>query len=218
MERGWVGRIEADHVVHLAAQTLQAFFTGGGSSREHAVYPLAGVQLLAPVLHPPSIRVFANELSFEFRNPAAVVGPDAEIERQSDLLVDLRVAAVVGAEQEIGGFTIAADWLTEGMPPPKDRDFAFGLGPVLVTPDELDLGYRETVARLDGGERHALLPSFDWDAARDFAAAGTRLYPGDVLAGPPARYAVGNGGTSDVELEATGFDALSQRVVARGRE
>ena len=41
LERGWPGRIEGDRVIQLAAQTLQAFFAGGGSAREHAEYPLA---------------------------------------------------------------------------------------------------------------------------------------------------------------------------------
>ena len=52
LERGWPGRIEGDRVIQLAAQTLQAFFTGGGSAREHAEFPLADVMLRAPVLHP----------------------------------------------------------------------------------------------------------------------------------------------------------------------
>ncbi len=67
LKRGWVGTIDGEHVIQLAAQTLQAFFTGGGSAREHAVYPLAGVQLLAPVLHPPSIRVFDDQRYFASR-------------------------------------------------------------------------------------------------------------------------------------------------------
>src|ERR687884_320009 len=58
LERGWPGRIEGDRVVQLAAQTLQSFFSGGGSAREHAEYPLAEVDLRAPVLHPPSVRDF----------------------------------------------------------------------------------------------------------------------------------------------------------------
>ena len=41
LERGWPGRIDGDRVIQLAAQTLQSFFTGGGSAREHAEYPLA---------------------------------------------------------------------------------------------------------------------------------------------------------------------------------
>ena len=59
LERGWPGRIDGDRIVQLAAQTLQAFFTGGGAAREHAVYELADCDLLAPVLYPPAVRVFA---------------------------------------------------------------------------------------------------------------------------------------------------------------
>ena len=47
LERGWPGRIEGDRVIQLAAQTLQSFFTGGGSAREHAEYPLADVAAAA---------------------------------------------------------------------------------------------------------------------------------------------------------------------------
>jgi len=45
LERGWPGIVEGDTVVQLAAQTLQAFFTGGGTARRHAEYPLAEVDL-----------------------------------------------------------------------------------------------------------------------------------------------------------------------------
>jgi len=84
LERGWPGRIDGDRVVQLAAQTLQAFFTGGGSAREHAEYPLADVVLRAPVLYPPSIRFFAPfearpEPFFFFGNTASISGPEAEI-------------------------------------------------------------------------------------------------------------------------------------------
>ena len=47
-----------------------------------------------------------------------------------------RLAAVIGAEGAIGGFTLLAEWRAPGVEPPKDRDFALGLGPVVVTPDE----------------------------------------------------------------------------------
>ena len=58
---GWVGRIDGDRVLHLAAQTLQSFFLGGGGAREHAEYPLADVTLLVPVQHPPTVRIFAGD-------------------------------------------------------------------------------------------------------------------------------------------------------------
>src|SRR5258708_31364101 len=79
LERGWPGRIEGDRVIQLAAQTLQSFFTGGGNAREHAEYALDDVRLRAPVLHPPSVRVFGDDGDFVFANPAVIYGPDDEI-------------------------------------------------------------------------------------------------------------------------------------------
>jgi hypothetical protein len=206
MERGWVGRVDGDRIVELAAQTLQAYFTGGGAAREHAVFPLADVRLLAPVLHPPSVRIFDDETTFSFANPAAIVGPGAEIEGASTLLP--RLAAVIGADGEIGGFTGFAEWRRSGPAPPKDRDFALGLGPVVVTPDELDSV--EVRVRVDGSERLRGDAGFDWDAARDLAARDTRLHPGDVLAAP-AHGEVAVGG-STVEVELTGIGVLPATV------
>ena len=198
LERGWVGRVDGDRVVQLAAQTLQSFFSGGGSAREHAEYPLGEVVLLAPVLHPPSVRLFDEEGSFAFANPAAIVGPGAEIpcdDQLQGLVVALRVAAVVGAGTEIGGFTLLAEWRDPARTPPKDRDFALGLGPVVVTPDEF----------VDGA-------GFDWSAATALAAAGTHLHPGDVLAGPVRDRREVTAGES-VPLDVEGIGALEQRVV-----
>jgi hypothetical protein len=212
MERGWVGRIEGDHVVHLAAQTLQAFFTGGGA-RDHAVYPLGAVRLLPPVLHPPSVRVFDTEAAFEFRNPAAVVGPDAEIHGSADLALLPRVGAVIAAGGEIGGLTLAADWRRAGAPGPKDRDFALGTGPVVATLDEPGIDSMPTLLRVDGKEQRLALPAFDWTEAAALAAEGTRLYPGDVLVGPSVEQAVGLNGSHVVEVETLAIGTLRQRVV-----
>ena len=79
MERGWVGRLEGDEVVHLASQMLQHLFTGGGTARDHARYPLADVELLSPLPSPPSIRVFEATIpadaehykAYRMRNVAA---------------------------------------------------------------------------------------------------------------------------------------------------
>jgi hypothetical protein len=197
MERGWVGRIDGDRVVHLAAQTLQSFFTGGGSAREHAEYPLAEVVLLAPVLHPPAIRVFDEVGSFWFTNPAAVTHPGAQVAAPAPRLSILsRIAAVIGAEGAIGGFTGLAEWRAPDLQSPKDRDFALGLGPVVVTPEAFDRGS----------------PSFDWAAAAALAAAGTVLYPGDILAGPALEERDGIEAGASVSLEIDGIGALEQRV------
>jgi len=196
LERGWVGRVEDDRVIHLAAQTLQSFFTGGGTAREHAEYPLGDVRLLAPVLHPPSIRLFEDHTTFAFANPAAVKGPGGVVHGPRKTLTVLpRVAAVIGAEGAIGGFTVLAEWRAEGVAPPKDRDFALGLGPVVVTPDTCSLP-------ADG---------FDWAAAVQLAALGTALFPGDILAGPPVERVVGEFGDV-VEVEIDGLGALEQRL------
>jgi len=164
LERGWPGRIDGDTVVQLAAQTLQAFFTSGSSAREHAEYSLEGVVLRAPVLEPPTVRLFDDPTSFSFANPAAIRSPGAFITRPEGRLdVATRLAAVVGLDGTIGGWTGLAEWRAPELEPPKDRDFALLLGPVVET--ELEDG-------------------FDWEAARALAELNTRLRPGDLLAGP----------------------------------
>jgi hypothetical protein len=186
LERGWVGRVDGDQVLHLAAQTLQSFFTGGASAREHAVYPLDEVVLLAPVQSPPTVRVFDGPHRFEFANPAAVRGPGALVRCPGKRLAVLpRLAAVVGADGAVGGLTVFADLRAADRPPPKDRDFASVLGPYVVTPDELprSLG---VVVRVGREERPRMRVAFDWETARGHAADGTVLRPGDLLASPAA--------------------------------
>ncbi|NUT56565.1 MAG: hypothetical protein HOQ03_11380 [Thermoleophilia bacterium] len=164
LERGWPGRIEGDHVTQLAAQTLQSFFASGSRAREHAVYELAQVRLRAPVLEPPAIRVFEDVSTFWFANPTAVSSPGAEIPRPGGRLdAAQRLAAVIGADGRIGGWTGLVEWRAPELSAPKDRDFALLLGPVVET------------GHADG---------FDWEAARALAAANTRLRPGDLLVGP----------------------------------
>jgi fumarylacetoacetate (FAA) hydrolase len=151
LERGWPGRIEGDRVIQLAAQSLQSFFTGGGSAREHAEFPLAEVDLLPPVLHPPAVRDFmafeqhvANARAqrgsevpkewyeipvFYFSNPAAIYGPDAEIAYPAEtreLDYELECAAMIGAEGKIAGFTVMNDWSARDV---QRAEMRVGLGP-----------------------------------------------------------------------------------------
>ena len=199
LERGWVGRVDGERVLQLAAQTLQSFFTGGGTAREHAEYPLDGVVLLAPVLHPPSVRLFDHARSFAFANPAAIVGPGATIAPPSDAVshgrldAHSRIAAVIGANGAIGGFTGLVEWRAPGIPPPKDRDFALGLGPVVVTTPPAS-------------------PGLDWAATVAFAAAGTVLHPGDLIAGPAFESIEEVDTGAVVSIEFDGIGALEQRV------
>lgn len=212
LERGWVGRVDGDRVLHLAAQTLQSFFVGGGGAREHAEYALGEVTFVAPVLHPPTVRLFDGQETFAFANATAVTGPGATVAgpaRALDLLP--RVAAVIGADEQIGGFAALAEWRAAGVPAPKDRDFALVLGPFVVTPDELPGADVELAVRTGGGERlRAVSAGFDWEAARVLARAGTALRPGDILAGPAAGRVEGLSGP--VELEAAGIGVLRQMV------
>lgn len=213
MERGWVGRVDGDRVIHLAAQTLQSFFTGGGTAREHSVYPRADVRFLAPVLHPPSVRVFEDEEAFAFANPAAMAGPGARVEpaslrsdnaRPDELCLLPRLCAVVGGDEQLAGFTILAEWRAPERPVPKDRDFALGLGPTVVTPDALDPTGAASVSA-DGRElSRGPIPRFDWSAAREVAAAGTVLRPGDLLAGPPLGVVRGPRGRVEIALDPIG--------------
>src|SRR5262245_25300043 len=164
LERGWPGRIDGDWVVQLAAQTLEAFFSGGGKAREHNVYPLDDIAFRAPVLRPPSVRVFDDEKTFAFRNTASVYGPEEEVPTPAAAVSRFCVAAVIGHDEEIAGYTLANDWHAPSLAPPKDADFGFSVGPWIATD---------------------YAPEFDFAAAREIAARNTRLRAGDLLVAPP---------------------------------
>jgi fumarylacetoacetate (FAA) hydrolase len=260
LERGWPGRIEGDRVIQLAAQTLQSYFTGGGLAREHAEYRLDAVELLPPVLHPPSVRDFyafeqhvkrARALRgldmpeewyripvFYFSNPAVIFGPETEIpfpRGTEELDYELEVAAVIGAEGQIGGFTIMNDWsardvqreeMKVGLGPSKGKDFATSLGPIVVTPDEFDGSSATMVARVNGEERsRGELGDMhhSWAAIVEHAARNTQLYPGDVLGsgtvGTGCILELGDGRWLQpgdiVELEVEGIGVLRNRIGPR---
>ena len=255
--RGWPGRIEGDRVIQLAAQTLQSFFTGGGNAREHAEYALADVDLRPPVLHPPAVRDFmafeehvANarrlrgqevppewyELPvFYFSNPAAIFGPEEDVpypDGTEELDYELECAAVIGAEGQIGGFTVLNDWsardvqrveMKVGLGPAKGKDFATSLGPVLVTVDEFDGSDGEMIARVNGEERsrgNLRDLHFSWDTLLAQAARNTSLLPGDVIGsgtvGTGCILEHGDGRWLQrgdlVELEIEGIGVLANRV------
>ena len=258
LERGWPGVIEGDVVYQLAAQTLQAFFSGGGEARRHAEYPLAEVELRPPVLEPPSVRDFYAfeqhvrtaratrgddvpsewyELPvFYFSNPAAIYGPEDEIPRPpetSELDYELEVAAIIGAEGRVGGFTVMNDWsardlqraeMRVGLGPAKGKDFATSLGPIVVTPDEFDGSSGTMLARVNGEERsrgELADMHHSWQAIVEHAARNTRLRPGDVLGsgtvGSGCIFEHGDGRWLQpgdvVELEVEGIGVLRNSVV-----
>jgi 2-keto-4-pentenoate hydratase/2-oxohepta-3-ene-1,7-dioic acid hydratase in catechol pathway len=156
--------------------------------------------------------VWFEQPVFYFTNPAALRGPDEEIPispGSTEFDYEVEVAAIVGreghdltpaeAEAHIAGYTIFCDWSardlqrresTVGLGPAKGKDGATSIGPVLVTPDELEpyrdgkgyrLGMRAAVNGRDlgGGTWADIHWSFGQMLA--YASRGTRLLPGDVI-------------------------------------
>jgi fumarylacetoacetate (FAA) hydrolase len=71
-----------------------------------------------------------------------------------------------------------------GLGPAKGKDFATSLGPIVVTPDELDGSGAEMVARVNGEERsrgNLRDLHFSWERIVEQAARNTKLLAGDVL-------------------------------------
>jgi fumarylacetoacetate (FAA) hydrolase len=258
LQRGWPGVIEGEVVYQLAAQTLESFFTGGGTARRHAAFPLADVDFRAPVLRPPSVRDFyAFEQHVEtarasrgldmpsewyeipvfyFSNPAAIYGPDEDVpypEGSEELDYELELAAIVGADERIAGFTVMNDWSARdlqraemhvGLGPAKGKDFATSLGPIVVTPDEFGGTSGTMVARVNGEERSRGKVAdmyHSWDAIVAHAARNTHLRAGDVLGsgtvGTGCILELGDGRWLQrgdvVELEIEGIGVLRNRIV-----
>jgi len=217
-----VGEVEGERVHLLAAGSMLALLREEGRERTGRTHPADAVTLLAPVPEPPSVRDFYafeghvaagwrrrdaeipeywyEAPAFYFSSPASIHGPGEAVRRPDSVSMldfELEIAAVVGAEAQIAGFTLMNDWsardvqareVTVGLGPHKAKDFATSLGPWLVTPDELPyrdgrlrLEARVTVngrelARCDASEQH-----FSWPRLLEHAASDTRLRPGDVL-------------------------------------
>ncbi len=217
-----VGRLDGERVRVLRAPTMLDWLRGEGRDESGAEHALAEVSLLAPVPDPPSVRDFfafeehvatgwrrrGGEIppawyaapTFYFSNPAAIHGPGEPVRRPeatSMLDFELEIAAVIGADAEIAGFTLFNDWsardvqreeITVGLGPAKGKDFANSLGPCLVTPDELPYEegrlHLEATAAVNGHEltrTDATEQHFSWPELVAHAARDTRLRPGDVL-------------------------------------
>ena len=217
-----IGELEQESVHVLAADSMIHWLSGGGRERTGMEHALSDVALLAPVPEPPSVRDFYaferhvaagwrrrgadipgywyEAPAFYFSNPASIRGPHEPVERPratEQLDFELEIAAVVGGNGEIAGFTLMNDWsardvqaheLTVGLGPHKAKDFATSLGPWLVTPDELpyvdgrlrliatvSVNGRE-LSRADASEQRFGWPDLLAQAARD-----TQLSAGDVL-------------------------------------
>jgi fumarylacetoacetate (FAA) hydrolase len=217
-----IGELDGESIHMVAAPSMLAWLSGVGRERTGEECAVADVRLLAPVPDPPSVRDFyaferhvaagwrrrGGEIpaywyeapAFYFSSPASIHGPGETVVRppQTQTLdFELEIAAIIGADGEIAGFTLMNDWsardvqaneVTVGLGPHKSKDFATGLGPWLATPAELP--YRDGRLQLeatvtvnerelsvcDAGEQH-----FPWPELVAHAERNTRLRPGDVL-------------------------------------
>ncbi|MBI2866848.1 MAG: fumarylacetoacetate hydrolase family protein, partial [Chloroflexi bacterium] len=142
-------------------------------------------------------------------NPATVISPDMEIPWPSytkKLDCELELGLYIGrrgknirkdqAASHIGGFTIFNDVSCRDVPggfpwmgPGKSKDACNIMGPVLVTPDEIDpTNLRMTVrvnkeAWFDGSTKPMY---WTWQELIEYASMEEELQPGDFLAaGPP---------------------------------
>lgn len=213
-----------DEVLELGARAM----AGAGT-------PLAEVRLLAPI-RPASIRDFVafeehvdgvrrsidgaggvpdawyDAPTFYFTNPHTVIGPDDDVAFPAACAArdfELEVAAVVGADGSVFGYTILNDWSARDLQgremqvrlgPAKGKDFATTLGPWIVTADELephrdadgflDLWCSASVNGVEVGRD--LLSNMGWthQTMLAYAARDSRVVPGDVLGSGT----VGNGG------------------------
>jgi fumarylacetoacetate (FAA) hydrolase len=216
------GRLDGDEVVELAAPDMLTWLRGEGRADARPRHPVGEVRLLAPVPEPPSVRDFfafeghvatgwrlrGGEIPpawyeapvFYFSNAASIHGPGEPVRKPAStqrLDFELEVAAVLGADGEIAGFTLLNDWsardvqrteMTVGLGPAKGKDFAISLGPWLVTPDELPwrdgrLDLQATVSvngeelsRSDASRMH-----WSWEELVAHAGRDTRRRAGDVL-------------------------------------
>jgi fumarylacetoacetate (FAA) hydrolase len=219
-----VGSLSADGVIEeLEAASVIAWLSGDGRGPTGATRGVDEVTLRAPVPAPPAIRDFYayeghvragfagrghdsipdawySAPAFYFSNPASVCGPGEPVRRPdgSQMLdFELEIAAVIGSDGGIAGFTLMNDWsardiqrreMTVGLGPAKGKDFATSLGPWLVTPDELPfdgqrLSLEATVSVNGAAVAHCAAEPmyFGWPELVAQAARGTRLRPGDVL-------------------------------------
>ncbi len=217
-----VGELEGEFVLALAAPLMIDWLQDTGRERTGEQWPLGEVTLRAPIPQPPSVRdfyAFEGHVAagwrrreqpipnywyqapvFYFSNPASIHAPDEPVTRPSTtekLDFELEIAAVIGVDGRIAGFTLMNDWsardvqreeMTVLLGPAKGKDFATSLGPWLVTPDALP--FTGGVLDIEGwvnvngeeiGRGRTADMHYTWDALITHASHDTRLVPGDVI-------------------------------------
>ncbi|MFI2264209.1 fumarylacetoacetate hydrolase family protein [Streptomyces tubercidicus] len=167
-------------------------------------------KLQSPDARPPEEWYAAP--AFYFTNPYAIHGPNDDVRVPPGCTVfdfELEVAAVIGrngwdltveeAESHIAGYVLMNDWSARDLQfaemrvqlgPAKGKDSATTLGPVFVTPDELEphragnaFALRMT-AEVNGvvvGEDQWSNMAFSYAQMISYASRGTEVRTGDIL-------------------------------------
>jgi 2-keto-4-pentenoate hydratase/2-oxohepta-3-ene-1,7-dioic acid hydratase in catechol pathway len=198
-------------VVPLAEVNLRAPIPAPPSIRDFMAFEehvVTSYQALGQRVHPDWYELPV----FYFTNPAAVHGPreDVRISPLSSAFdYELEVAAVIGApgsdiraadaEAHIAGYTVLCDWSARDLQeremrlslgPAKGKDSATSLGPLLVTPDELeplragnayDLQMTATVNGRPYSAGNFSTIYWPFTTMIEYASRGTELRTGDVI-------------------------------------
>ena len=149
---------------------------------------------------------------FYFSNPAAIQGPADAVRIPPGCEAfdyELEIAAVIGtpganiaaadAEAHIGGYTVLCDWSARDLQaremklnlgPAKGKDSATSIGPVVVTPEELEPyragnAYDLSMTASVNGRQYSSgnFSAIHWDFPRliEHASRGTELRSGDII-------------------------------------
>jgi fumarylacetoacetate (FAA) hydrolase len=149
---------------------------------------------------------------FYFSNPNVFIGHDGVLKKPdytNELDLELEIACIIGKEgkdiskeeahHHIAGYTILNDFsardlqrkeMKVGLGPAKGKDFANGLGPYIVTPDELEgleknkaynlqMTARKNGQQISNGNFSDIYYSFY--EMIEHASQGVTLFPGDVI-------------------------------------
>ena len=182
-------------------------------------------------------------------NRMAVAGPDADVEwppYSQSIDYEMEWAAVIGKECRsaragdakafIFGYTVFNDWSARdeqmramqasaiNLGPARGKDFCNGVGPCIVTADEIADPYAlDMVARINGKEVSRGSTAgmhFKFEDLIAFLSEGTTLYPGELICSGT----VGGGCSFEtgqvlrpgdvIELEVEKIGVLRNRVVA----
>jgi 2-keto-4-pentenoate hydratase/2-oxohepta-3-ene-1,7-dioic acid hydratase in catechol pathway len=176
-------------------------------------------------------------------NPDAVIDPGSTLDWPpftEKLDYELELAAVIGrrgrnvtadeAEAYIAGYTIFNDFSARDiqareidvrMGPGKGKDFANGLGPYLVTPDEFDVTDARMTARINGSQWSEGTTAdmyYSFGDMIEYISWGQTIYPGDVYGSGTVPLGCGKGlgrwiePGDVVELEVEGIGVLEHTI------